>query len=216
MTKSPTDPWARPNPMPIDGDKSTDNIYVGVGRALTAWEVVENSLVILFSRLVGTDFDTALAIYTTPHTRNLKQSILVNVGEARFRRDPLRSKFLKQLLSRVDSFAERRSDIAHGVAAQRGTRGWLLTAPFHSSRGFDVVKGQWKYAFTAAHIEGYAEWFGHLHQEIHNALPLLFAHRPEQPWPETPLTQFLQPSIGHLRSACSPIEPLPPAQASPA
>jgi hypothetical protein len=211
-TRAPK-PWDKPVRISA-GDESPTAIHTAVGLALSNWEHVENTKVLLFGGITGMPFMLALRIYGNLPSSASKQSIIRAAGDARFGYTPIYMAFFDKLMDMVDRFLARRNNIAHGVVVNRGN-GHYLMPPFHIGKNFDYVKHEERYAFTSNDITNYAAPFEHPNTELLESLTLLcfaFEHRA---FPETPLTRLLQPSLKNLRKLrIQGVDP-PPLEPSP-
>lgn len=119
-----------PDALPADappGDESPAEIYVEVGRALTVWENLEETLGKIFSLLMGPEsFEMARRAYGRVTAFNTRKAMLVEAfGSYRHRNDPAIGNWSK-LFKNAAELAVRRNEIAHGVVNRWEQNGRLF------------------------------------------------------------------------------------------
>ena len=150
-----------------------DAIYVEVGRALTKWESLEFTLSETYEALLDAQTDGAaygyglLVAFTGRHA-------LLESAEAHlpFRDEPPFSN-LRKLIARAAALCARRNDIAHGVCAEVGGRGWFLVPAWYNSKkapkqdfGPKFNYGVGSYAYSAEQLAIYGGHFAALNSEL--------------------------------------------------
>lgn len=199
MPKNTPKPWDKPPYPPTNGDPSPTSIHTAVGMALSQWESVENSLTVLFSGITGLPYAFAVQIYGSLPSSASKHNIIIAAGRARFHGEKAYVNFLDAMMGLVDKFLARRNNIAHGFVTYRYKSGCYLTPPYHIGKSFDYIAREERYAFNSSDIKNFVDHFGHMHIEVTEAANLLcFPYAPRTS-PETPLAQFLQPSLDTLQ-----------------
>jgi hypothetical protein len=115
MAKPKTfEPW---DVLPIEpkGDDTADEIYLAVGKALTTWERLDDTLGMIFGTIVRSEKGAASAAYGVVLSPASRAEMIVAAAEQTFSiNDPLALQIVK-LVNDVGRLAGRRNDIAHGV-----------------------------------------------------------------------------------------------------
>lgn len=189
--------WGDP-PMSEVGDGDADPIFTAIGRALTAWEIVETNLAFLFSRFCsGSRGEGVTGVsgraYGAVPSGNTRRDMLEEVAEmySRYENDKFDMATFKSVLGHYSNAVRSRNNIAHGVVteitgADGKHGGWYLTpSPYLTKRNVRVDKwpqgpetgksGQypwWSYRYVAADIASFTERYKRLAEivgRIHNA-----------------------------------------------
>lgn len=99
-------------------DDDPEPIYTAVGKALSAWELIEHHLARMFAFFCGAHDPVLLKRAYGSVTSYLGRSdMLESVAEVYFHRrsaHPMKDRFFS-VLKEVDNFSPRRNEIAHGV-----------------------------------------------------------------------------------------------------
>jgi hypothetical protein len=167
-------PWDVP-PSPATGDPHEDAISLAVGRALTAWEFVEEQLAELFAIFVNADMADlekapAVRAYGSVITARGRADMLEAAAEAYFLNKPneqLQSRF-DAILRSYRGFAGRRNDIAHGRGGQDSTNpahGWYLYPGLYNTNKYPIGQPP-KYLYSSAEINGFRAEFEGLYDEV--------------------------------------------------
>jgi hypothetical protein len=139
-----TKPWDR-RPPSSAGNATPDEIWVEVGRALTAWELLEGELAEIFAICVAPLRGSPTLAAKRSYGLVLGAKVHIDmVGEAaemfaNQRIDGWSADPVKELLKRCSGFSGRRNDIAHGVVTRNDLGNELQTravARFPLSRSF--------------------------------------------------------------------------------
>jgi hypothetical protein len=168
-----SNPWDD-RPWATDGERSENDLFLAVGRALSHWELAEHAIASLFSLVtVGSYFDpsapTLRAYSSVPSTGNRIQ--LVRAALEGWLHEwvdcPLGGNAVS-LLIECSGWAGRRNDIAHGLVdrfADEYERGWFLIPGIYSKRGRNE-KGKIEYRYNTAIIDAFTEHFLDLHNRL--------------------------------------------------
>lgn len=137
--------WKRPGKRET-GDTTDDVLYRSVVLTLSRWELVENFMARLFAILVSSPSQAAARAFGTVTSSSGRSEMLRRAGEVYFdhpavfyRRKHHDAGVLNKLLKNYEVAAQRRNDIAHGIAAEITwttvqTLGWLLVPPDYNTR----------------------------------------------------------------------------------
>jgi hypothetical protein len=109
-------PWDPP-PLPERGDATEDITFAAVGRALTGWEIFEQSFALLFAVILGAQPSyAAMRAYGSVLTFRGRSEMVKQAAEAHFQQFPNRDVLaqLRQLLKDANNYSPRRNEIAHG------------------------------------------------------------------------------------------------------
>jgi hypothetical protein len=131
--------WDIP-PPPAEGDEFPHLIYEAVGRALSQWEELEQTLAALYAFFVsiGTqiDFDSpATRAYGTIVGFTGRKDMLDAAAKTYFHSLPAKQdeENYAKLINTVARFSARRNEIAHGCVTHDG-KGWVLRPASYNSR----------------------------------------------------------------------------------
>jgi hypothetical protein len=110
-----------PPPSPEIGDKSADDTFLAVGKALTEWEKLESAFSRLFGGFLGMG-DHSLAAsraYGSVLTFRGRSEMVTAAAEAFYfeKPDADLERVTKEIIKRSIGFSARRNEIAHGVVA---------------------------------------------------------------------------------------------------
>jgi hypothetical protein len=172
-----SNPWDD-RPWAVDGEKSENDLFIAVGKALSHWELVEQAIAGLFTLVtVGSYFAPsapALRAYSSVgSTSNRIQLVRAALeGWLREWKDcPLGENALS-LLNECGGWAARRNDIAHGLVdrfVDEFERGWFLIPGIYSKRGRNE-RGKTDYRYNAAIINAFGEQFLGLHNRLNETI----------------------------------------------
>jgi hypothetical protein len=173
-------PWDRP-PIPTTGDETADELYRAVGYALTGWEFLEIELAGLFDILIGKNLDSHAShrAYGSVTIWNVRSDMLRATADAYFLafHNPPLQKCISDAINRVNYFASRRNDIAHGIVTSYdefmrvtnplgGFNGWLLFPAYTSTKAMKEPFRFPKYAFSAEMINDFGAKFRSIRSTI--------------------------------------------------
>ena len=162
-------PWDAP-PFPVRGDETDDATYAAVGRFLSAWEELEESLGILHAKFTGQPSPEAEWRYGNGRTFADRLFSLAEAASLFFVKTPSQSLEAEWccLHKQASGFSDRRNEIAHGIVrpivwldhtfgppyqrAPESAFQFCLVPPFYTFRKFDNVSFRPKYAYTSAEI----------------------------------------------------------------
>jgi hypothetical protein len=122
-TLFPSDFWDRPDPS-MTGDSKPDDTFAAVGRALTAWETVEEELAelcVIFSGLKdGVDENKAMRrFFGAIDSGGSRRKALREAGEVYFWHHDANKTMINKLTDLLDNNVSKgsrlRDDIAHGI-----------------------------------------------------------------------------------------------------
>lgn len=210
--------WNAPPPSD-QGAPTAEDVFLSVGRALSAWEQGEMMLAKLFGLLVEGDTDAAERAYgTLPGSRGRKDMILeagVIYTQRHGHAFPMDE--LRLLMSHYDSASGRRSDIAHGMVmgintgdVQRGF--FLVPAVYRSQKNEPKTLDFWmkvqaqqaenpfavfgfRYRYTHTDIHRFADLFGEFFQQVQGLYFAEFMRRTQVRFEEIPPSQRLTFSL---------------------
>jgi hypothetical protein len=123
-----SNPWERP-PLPSAGNANPNDIYIGVGRVLSQWEIVELQLGYLYTAFI-LKFQNWEAVieYGRGATFKRRSEILTAAAKHFFithNNQRLEGEF-DCLFRRTVLFGDRRHDVAHAVARDESWAQWVI------------------------------------------------------------------------------------------
>jgi hypothetical protein len=131
-----SNPWDR-QPLPSAGNADPNDIYNGVGRVLSQWEIVELQLGYLYSAFVLKHQDwEALLEYGRGSSSKDRFSVLSKAAKQFFivHSDQTIEGELECLLRRTNSFKDRRHDVAHAIVRDETWAQWVVQDPRSETR----------------------------------------------------------------------------------
>jgi hypothetical protein len=174
-----TSPWDRPS-IPANGAIAADEIYVHVGRALSAWEEFEIDLSWLYAALTGMPLHTQASYHAymeKADNYNGRSRNLVKAANEYFVRHPNQQEEAQfcEIITVAKGWAARRNDIAHSVVRPvyrgyqtadggsfdewaRRPEEYLLYPPEYAEGKFNDI-GQPAYAYGVADLIHFAGIF---------------------------------------------------------
>lgn len=169
-TPKMTRAWDQPK-TPSVGDKDPRDTYAAVGSALTEWEQLEHLVGEIFVALVGTTSSEARLAYSAVLSNGTRLKMIGGAAEAFFatrKSDELDSlsKRLKDLITTVGLFADRRNEIAHGIVTvflddkdDDSEPSWVLAPSFFSgkNRKIFLLKGSERFGLSPVYQYSSAE-----------------------------------------------------------
>jgi hypothetical protein len=156
------------------GAATQDELYIAIGAALSAWELVEEGLAEIFALFVGSPeagpgpgHDPAIRAFGSVLTFKGRQEMVCAAKEAFFYRapkDPL-VKHFGDLNEEAGGFAGRRNDIAHGrVQIVHGKGFYLFPGLYNTSK--NPIDQPAIYAYGPNEVHYYRESFEILSQKL--------------------------------------------------
>lgn len=201
----PKDPWEKPDTREIKLS-AKEEIYTAVGNALSNWALIENTLLLIFCRLLratdGESWYTPYKLFGHMNGASIRLEYMRVAGAAMFLNDPLRLAYLNKVLGLVRSFLPRRNDLAHGVTIDYGDGKGFLETPHFASKELDFLVNKEGYRYNAETINEYGLSFTLLGLELLTAEQLLFDNVQDSGArnSDTPLALHLQPAKDNLRN----------------
>jgi len=165
------------------GDSTRDDIFHAVGMSLNSWENMEHTLADIFALLLGGDGDGAKRAFGTIATTSARQAMLLEAFNSYLGKHREHFEALPHLLNRVDTLANKRNNLAHGIVVfvDRGeeTKGYFLTQSKYNSRKNFSFRGHYD-AMVKLHEAGKSfdslvhpkeyEWTADDIYEVNNAI----------------------------------------------
>lgn len=161
-------PWAE------RGEKSENDVFVAVGKALSHWELLEQAIAGLFTLVtVGSYYAPSApmlrAYSSVASSGNRIQMVRAALeGWLRDWKDcPLCENSL-EILKECSGWAGRRNDIAHGLVdrfVDEFEKGWFLVPALYSKKGRNEV-GKMDYRYNAEIIHNFSDQFLELHNRL--------------------------------------------------
>lgn len=149
-------------PIALKGTKTAEEIYQSVGKALTHWEILEDSMAVLFNKLSRPQSLSSVSqrIYLSETAPSSRRKLIKTAASAYFEFFENRELELKtnEIIKIYESGSNRRNEIAHGFVAghinpnKEGFSGYYLGPHFNSIRKRDR-KFRPKYLITNNEIE---------------------------------------------------------------
>jgi hypothetical protein len=182
-------PWSI-LPRPRKGAATPEELYLAVGEALSAWELVEEGLAEIFATFIGSPeagpgsgHDPAIRAFGSVLTFKGRQQMVAAAADAFFfqavPRDPVRKQF-GELNEEAAGFASRRNDIAHGRVQYLPKKGFYLFPGLYSANKNPV--GQLPtYAYGRNEVLSYREQFGMLATKLTEYAIFASAWKPPPP-----------------------------------
>lgn len=159
-------------PTEPHGDRDREGIWLSVGRALSAWEEVQQKLVLLFASAIGHRHNLpAMQAFGSQMNVSARVEMLDYALQAMLMANPALLAEARALFSRVRGFNDRRNDIAHGCilevrGSQQGSAEYYLAPSSYLTKKTGGVKeADWPapaYRWTAAQIDRYRTEFEQL------------------------------------------------------
>lgn len=176
---SSANPW---DILPFEelGNEAPDEIYLAVGEALSAWEIVDEWRAQIFGVLVDTTSPAAQNAYGTIQSSAGRADLIKAAASVTLRDDRAYAAELQSLMRDVEKLSGRRNDIAHGVVRMRrgyrngikGYLGYFLLPPSYNTRkrigpqdvtsdDVEIIQNHplTKYQYTAAQVRAYRGHF---------------------------------------------------------
>jgi hypothetical protein len=161
--------WRRP-PRQIKGNFAPAPIFLAVGEALSAWELVESEFANLFGILVETESFAAVRAYGVITSTRTRQDMFEQAGSVFFRRHSSlvdEEKGFAKALSHYTNASWRRNELAHGTATYllhdtERDRTFLMPPDHNSNKvklDFQVDVLNPEYAYTAEDILAFGDKF---------------------------------------------------------
>ncbi len=165
-----SNPWDVAPMLPKGDDNETD-VFLAVGRALTAWEQLETGLFELYQILAHSTNFASEAAYGSIASSEARTEMIRAAAKRMLppRTLSTTTEKLYRTLKDIGNFTSRRNDIAHGQVMRIGDSGSYLTHSFYNSRKLKpgnksrainaFERYGFSYAYTSAQIENYAMHF---------------------------------------------------------
>jgi hypothetical protein len=165
--------WDRP-PLPETGEQSAEPLYLAVGKAITCWEHVEQSMAGLFTFVTtGKYHDVsgpAVRAYGSISGTGARIQMVkaaVESWDRQYPNCPLIPN-CDELLKECAHWSSRRNDIAHGQVdclLDALPNGWMLFPGLYDTKKRSL-RGMSIYRYTVEHIDGFASGFLSLHGRL--------------------------------------------------
>jgi hypothetical protein len=173
-------PWDRP-PIPEKGESRAEPLFQAVGKAISCWGHVEQSIALLFT-FVTTEkyYDAsapALRAYGSITGTGARIEMVRAAVEGWAQKYPLCPLIgnCYELLKECGHWSSRRNDIAHGQVdclLDAIPNGWMLFPGLHDTKKRSI-EGKSKYRYTVEHIEQFGAGFLNLHGRINECTSAL-------------------------------------------
>jgi hypothetical protein len=175
-------PWDRP-PIPETGESRPEPLFQAVGKAISCWEHVEQSIASLFTfvttgkyhdpsgptlRAYGSIVGTAARIEMA--------RVAVESWAQQYPQCPLIGNCF-ELLNECKHWSGRRNDLAHGQVdclVDAIPNGWMLFPGLFDTKKRST-EGKSKFRYTVEYIEGFSAGFLNLHGRISECTSALAA-----------------------------------------
>jgi len=133
-----TNPWDKRPRQPI-GDDNPHDLWMAVGKALSAWEQLEEGLAMIFGQLVDSRFGSAQIAYGKLSSPQGRSDLLLSAADwVLAGRDDNLLDEITRLSRAAGNFSSRRNEIAHGIVmggfAHGRDLGTYLYPPEYNSR----------------------------------------------------------------------------------
>jgi hypothetical protein len=173
-------PWDRP-PIPERGESRAEPLFQAVGKAISCWEHVEQSIASLFTFVTtGKYHDVsapALRAYGSISGTGARIEMVRAAVESwaqQYPECPLIGNCY-ELLNECSKWSSRRNDIAHGQVdclVDTIPNGWMLFPGLHDTKKRSI-QGISKYRYTVEHIEQFTAGFLSLHGRMNECTSAL-------------------------------------------
>lgn len=195
--------WETPTPKAVGNSPST--IFAAMGKALSAWEMLEFYVLLLYEYLIKSHTEATRRGFGVIESSRERRNVVREVAKCFFLQHKVseadRSSF-RALLNHIDEASKRRNEIAHGIAItvkiENDDRGTFLCPAMYNAkkRGsayeitFDDEFGfmQVAYRYNLADIARFTERFGVLLEAAAEFNPL-FMRYANPPIIATPIEQ---------------------------
>jgi len=145
-------------------------LYYHLGRAITQWAHVQDSLLRVFSKLIGeVDFQIASMIFYSPSSYEVRIDIVDNVAKAVLT-DPDLLKEWNDLRDKIITKKRKRNILAHLMALHDFENPDKSVIRPHLFNATVINKFQNKSipSYTAKDIQGISQLFGQLSEDLRN------------------------------------------------
>jgi hypothetical protein len=178
--------WKMSNPWDVrpwaeQGDKSENDVFVAVGKALSHWELAEQAIAGLFTLLT-------VGSYHAPRVPALRaySSVISSANRIQMVSAALDS-WLREwqdcpvggnavtVLQECRGWAGRRNDVAHGLVDRfidEFQKGWFLVPGLYSRKGRSPL-GKMDYRYNASIVNGFSEEFLELHNRLNEVTSMM-------------------------------------------
>jgi hypothetical protein len=194
--------WEFPPPLPDRGDNDRDDIFRGVGKVMTAWETIEFELSRLYSVFAGDPDGDAMRDYGKPTVARMRLDGLREIADKFFVKSPSQDREgrFHALLARLQHFATRRNEVAHGIVFNvqnvaaftrnfakdaLGKPQFLLIAPYYQIKQHDS-SGLPAFGYTARTLEAMVPAMGRPYADAHNFREAMLALSQSKATPSPP------------------------------
>lgn len=182
----PPNTFSRPA-FPAKGDETADVLYHAVGRALTHWEIAEQSYASLFNALVSPQaplFALQRAYGSLAAARGRKDMSVI-AAEVYFRDHPHEEleKLVRRFLNLYSEAGAIRNELAHGIVAghinpeadqAKFTGYYLGPSNWNSNKRDKSLKA--KYLYNSNMIDGYIDKVDILKSQAYSVCQMLTDH----------------------------------------
>jgi hypothetical protein len=179
--------WAPPLPA-SSGDDYPDAIHLEVGRALAAWEGVEEVFAALFGCFVDADTWAADRAFGSVASSSTRREMLLNAASVFFETNCVLVPYVEwfsDVMKHYQSAPARRNEIAHALVRMDGNK-YFLTPPDYSTRKTKVdlrPRGhplppyvQPSYKYSASNVAEFRERFNCLRFAVWQYMQTLSAN----------------------------------------
>lgn len=131
--------WERPAEKDM-GSNDADVVFISVGKALSEWEKIENTLAVLFGLLTESKTHAAQRAYGAITGSHVRKQTLINAGEifADNHKVTFKMDELELICKHYAEGAGKRNEIAHAVvtliSVDEKSKGYFLTPPSYLSK----------------------------------------------------------------------------------
>ena len=184
-------PWDRPYiPKMAIGSLADTDLYLAVGKAISAWEGVEAAFASLFSVFTskdGVDYQPAVRAFGVVNNVMLRADMIKQAAEAHFHIFESISDLwpaldahkidLKRLLRSYKGWSGRRNDVAHGFVQEvflidedawvHTDRFMYLLVPSLTASQRRITDWYPDYRYNAGHLNAFVEAFSFLANDTH-------------------------------------------------
>lgn len=232
----PTEPW-EVLPIQAKGDDSADPLFLAVGRALTAWELMDAAQASLFSWLVNSRAGAAEAAYGMVASASGRCDMVLAAASEIFPPDAELLLEIEKTISDIRRAAGRRNDIAHGVVTKLSEEiknahsAFKLEGYFLASNGWNTRKqtSKWetsqrlvddtyepgmllgRYAYVAMQVDWYAAHFRAYRDRLVDLGDKTRAHCAKKWPPQAQRIQQLEQQLRELQEKAQAPGPQPPS-----
>jgi len=150
------------------GAKSTDELFLSAGRAISQWEILESYLLNLFAILTNSHHMTSVEIFGSVLSSTGRIDLLKGAANAMFINYPTRKRRMHKFFEHVSRHSGLRNDIAHGHALHIEEGCFWVPGSYQARKNDSVYgfSGDLLYRYSPTEIDAIKDTFLELTDNI--------------------------------------------------